>query len=164
VDHDANGSAGLTKVCLPLAPDAWHGYENEWMWAEPVAVGIYALRNVPFYAKGLSHEDIVRTEERDGVQVVVEVVEHRGHSTYRIVARDGREAPQAKAVLNHLAGLGCGLEPATRTLVAIDVPPHVDVHDVYGVLAQAEGQGTIDFEEGHCGHGERGSGPTGRLT
>lgn len=41
---------------------------------------------------------------------------------------------------------------ANNKIVAVDVLPEADLYAVYAALDQAEEQGIIEFEEGHCGH------------
>jgi hypothetical protein len=55
-------------------------YLTESMWAEKLGDNLYALRNVPFYARGLSYDDRVQTEIRDELRQVVKVVDRGGHS------------------------------------------------------------------------------------
>jgi hypothetical protein len=51
--------------------------------------------------------------------------------------------------------LRCDVEIATDKIIAVDVLPEADVYAVYAALGQAEKEGVIDFEEGHCGHALR---------
>jgi len=54
--------------------------------AQPLEDGTYAVKNVPFYAKGISCEDVIKAEPDEGVLVFKGVVRYSGHSTYRILA------------------------------------------------------------------------------
>jgi hypothetical protein len=54
------------------------------MWAEPLGGDRYRLQNVPFYAYGLSFDDVVSARQIGGQLFVQDVVERGGHSTYRI--------------------------------------------------------------------------------
>ncbi len=40
------------------------------------------LRSVPFFARGLSVEDVVTTRLEDDIDVITGVSPHGGHSTY----------------------------------------------------------------------------------
>jgi hypothetical protein len=51
-----------------------------------------------------------------------------------------------------LAELGCSYEQANATLLAVDVPTHVDIYAAYTVLEAGAHEGIWEFEEGHCGH------------
>ena len=80
------------------------------------------------------------------------VVSRGGHSTYRIFAKKGDENPRVQALLRKLNDLHCGIEGATKKLIAVDVLPEADIRKVYQALEEGEDAGIIDFEEGHCGH------------
>ncbi len=53
----------LRKLFFRLEENAWHGSATESLWAEPVQAGRYRLRNSPFYAFGVSAEDVVFTQD-----------------------------------------------------------------------------------------------------
>ncbi len=142
----------MVKITIPLSDDNLSGATSESLWAEPKDNGRYVLRNVPFYAKGLSCDDLVEAEQSGGNLVFQRVAQHNGHSTYRVYARQGRTAPDVAALLEKLRGMRCDVEPATDKLVGIDVLPEADVYRVYAALSEAEQAGTIDFQEGHYGH------------
>ena len=145
----------MVKIEVPLPEDNLAGAQAEWVWAEPQNDGTYAIKNVPFYAKGFSCEDIVNAEPKEGALVFKSVARHSGHSTYRIHANAGRTTPDVLALLGTLQKMHCHIEPATDKLVGVDVLPEADVYKVYETLAEAERAGIIDFQEGHCGHALR---------
>lgn len=142
----------LLKIRVPLPDDAWHKVEAEWLWAEATEDGIYALRNVPFYAMGLSYDDRVKVEKVRDAMTMLGVVSRGGHSTYRIFAKRGHEDDRVQLLLQKLNGLHCDIEVATRKLIAVDVLPEADIRKVYAMLQESERGGVIDFQEGHCGH------------
>ena len=55
-------------------------------------------------------------------------------------------------VLQTLEKMHCEMEPATDTIVNVDVLPEADIYAVYKVLDDAEKEGVLEFQEGHCGH------------
>jgi hypothetical protein len=147
-----NPEGGTKKIRILLPEDAWHKVEAEWLWGELIEDSIYALRNTPFYALGLSYDDRVKVDDVDGNLTMLGVVSRGGHSTYRIFAKKGDENSRVQALFRKLHDLHCGIEGATEKLIAVDVLPEADIHKVYQVLERAEQDGIIDFEEGHCGH------------
>jgi hypothetical protein len=147
-----NSEPELRKIRIALPEDGWHGVEAEWSWGERVGDNIYALRNTPFYAKGLSYGDQVKVNDENGTLKLLRVVSRGGHSTYRIFAKTGQNDPQVQALFKELNGLHCGIEGANDKLIAVDVFPEADIHKVYRVLEDADKADLIDFEEGHCGH------------
>jgi hypothetical protein len=142
----------MVKITIPLAADNLAGAATESVWAEPQDDGTYKIKNVPFYAKGVSCEDIVEAEPEEGALMFKTVVRHNGHSTYRIYASSGRTTPDVESLVGRLQQMHCDIEPATDKLVGVDVLPEADIYKVYEALADAERSGKIDFQEGHCGH------------
>jgi hypothetical protein len=142
----------MVKITISLSGDNLAGATSESLWAGPQNNGQYILKNVPFYAKGLSCDDLVEAEQSGGNLLFKRVLQHNGHSTYRVYARQGRTAPEVLDLLEKLRGIHCDVEPPTDKLVGIDVLPQADVYKVYTALSEAEQAGMIDFQEGHCGH------------
>lgn len=140
------------KATIQLEPNSWHGYETESIWVERIGKGVYVVRNVPFYAMGVSHEDVVRVEEQAGVATVTGVIERGGHSTYRFIIPQGIGEETWLAYWTPIERLGCTYERATDRIFAVDVPPASDIYQVYSLLEQGENAGAWEFEEGHCGH------------
>jgi hypothetical protein len=121
------------------------------MWAELVSPGQYRLRNVPFYARGVSIEDVVHARFDGDALVFSSVAARGGHSTYRLFVDGGIESAEFRLWWKRLETLGCSFEQADR-LLAVDVPPSADVHEVYRVFEQGEHAKVWDFQEGHFGH------------
>jgi hypothetical protein len=142
----------MKKIRIALPEDAWHGVEAEWAWGELVDGNIYALRNVPFYAMGLSHDDRVKVNDVEGTLSMEGVVSRGGHSTYRIFSKNGHDDPRVQLLLKKLNELHCDIEVGTKSLIAVDVLPEADIQSVYRALEEAKDDGIIDFQEGHCGH------------
>ena len=141
---------GLVRVVFELDPSAWHGSATERLWAEPVGAARYRLRNTPFFAFGVSNEDVVFGEDRGGQIVFTGVSIRGGHSTYRLrLLGEGRNDVFRKQ-WEPLARRGCSYEEGP--VLAVDVPPSADIHTVYELLEAGASAGIWDFEEGHCGH------------
>jgi hypothetical protein len=141
----------LVKIVFNL-PDRCAPLTTESLWAEPLGANLYRLRNVPFYFYGVSEQDVVKAEEANGQLLVSATVDRGGHSTYRIILSEQTSEEQFSQDWVPLHELGCIYERATRRLIAIDVPPHVDVYAVYEALELGEKYRRWEFEEGHCGH------------
>jgi len=150
--HAQAANDGLEKVWMELKKEWGWPYATESMWAKKLGDNLYALRNVPFYAYGLSYDDRVQTEIRDEVRHVIKVVDRGGHSTYRIFTGLGRRNPAIHSLLERIHASGCEIEAANDKHVAIDIPPEIDVFSIYDLLEEAKKLGVWEFEEGHCGH------------
>lgn len=145
-------SDGLVKLTFPLDANAWHGSATETLWAEWVTDSQYRLRNTPFYAYGVGTEDVVFAHEQDGRLVFAGVAQHGGHSTYRIIKAKGSDLIRFQERWALLQKLGCSYEEGPGGLLAVDIPPDVDIHVAYSLLEQGEEMRVWSFEEGHCGH------------
>jgi len=128
-------------------PD-WPPSTAELMWAEPYAGNLAILRSVPFYARGVAFGDLIATRSEDGMAAFESVIEHNGHSTYRIAMLSGEAEKAFAEWWRPLADLGCEYERANDVLIAVDMSPSVDVHAAYQVLEKGEKEGIWDFEEG----------------
>jgi hypothetical protein len=142
---------GLVRIVFELDSSAWHGNATERLWAEPIGVGRFRIRNSPFFAFGVSNEDIVFGDDRDGQIYFAGVSIRGGHSTYRLKlpARD-RQRPAFEEAWKPLAALGCSYEEGP--VLAIDVPVSTDIYAVYELLKAGAAASAWDFDEGHCGH------------
>ncbi|MCU1279528.1 MAG: hypothetical protein JWM53_3074 [bacterium] len=140
---------GLVRIVFRLEPNAWHGSVTERLWAQPVGTRRYRLRNSPFFAFGVSAEDVVFADEREGELWFAGVSLHGGHSTYRIKVT-GAAHDRFEQYWRPLQQLGCSYEEGV--VLAVDVPPKTDIHAAYAALEAGELAGVWDFEEGHCGH------------
>jgi hypothetical protein len=145
MDHD------LVRIFFELDSKKWHGNASERLWAERVSGGRFRLRNSPFFAFGVSNEDVVFGEMRDGCLYFTSVSVRGGHSTYRLkLAKPGIQEMSFKASWAPLENVGCSFEEGP--VIAVDVPASADIYNVYKLLDIGEQNGVWEFEEGHCGH------------
>ena len=155
---DTSENDGAVKVSFHLEQRkvddgaAWPPTPCERLWATDLGSGRYKLRNIPFYAKGVNLDDVVLVEAtREGL-IFKSVVERHGHSTFRVLLREGRslfEKPVIE-ILEAVNRCGSWYETADGTLVAIDVPPTTRLDSVFGVLELGEEWGLWDVEVGSC--------------
>src|SRR5260370_12819272 len=87
-------SDNLVKICIPLKPGGWERLETESVWAEPTDSGLYRIANTPFFAYGLSAEDVVTAQPVNGVLTLTGVSQRGGHSTYRLLLPEGSSYEQ----------------------------------------------------------------------
>jgi uncharacterized protein DUF4265 len=114
---------------------------TETLWATPVGSNHFRLDNSPFFAYGVSWQDIV--EARVGSDNVIEYVrclEKSGNRTLRVIFQQYRSVdPDAEKVLSGLRYLGCSYEGMQPRLISINVPPRVILSDVAHFLKQQPG-------------------------
>lgn len=124
----------------------------ERMHAIPRSDGCYVLDNSPFYTFGISYRDVFLASQKDGGLVFSGIKSRGGHSTYRVRLPVGRDHEFFLGHWSELEKLGCTYEGSSANperLYSIDIPPGVDVFEVYRLLEEGELQGTWVFEEGH---------------
>ncbi|MGR3635777.1 MAG: DUF4265 domain-containing protein [Shimia sp.] len=144
----------MDKVTIELEPEAWHGHSSESVWVTPLGDALYKVENSPFFALGVSYQDIVQTEHKEGTNMFVRTVTSSGRSTYRIILREDATDAQFEHFWRPLEGEGCTYEHGDfgYTIYSVDVPKDTDAQKVYSLLNEGLLQKVWDFEEGHFGH------------
>ena len=132
-------SEALVRIRVPLDPGgAPGGPADDWLWAEPLGSGRFRIESCPFFAYGVSRDDVVRAIEAAGEDAprLEDVVEKCGHRTLRLALEAKVEIADGavQGLLERLLELGCTHEALRPKLVAIDVPPEVDVAVVAALL------------------------------
>jgi hypothetical protein len=152
--HDSSGS-DLVEIRFDGLISGEADYppvDTEFLWARPLSSLAYVLDNVPFYVRGIAYMDTVEAmpSAADGVLDFSRVLERSGHSTYRIIwfKASADAEKEREGVLNLLEKRGCSFERAGTRLYAIDLPPGVNVNEIYELLEQKEAQNLLGFEEG----------------
>ena len=136
-------------MIFPLEDSSWSGSATESLWVDPIGNGKYVIENTPFYFFGVSYQDVVLGQERNGELTFDSVLARGGHSTYRIIVVDRGGFEQ---YWQPLADMGCTYEGGPNGLLAVDVPPRADIYAAYLAMDVGEKAGTWSYEEGHCGH------------
>ncbi len=73
-----NKQKDLIKLFIELDED-WHGFSTESVWVKKLGNDLYRIENTPFYAMGISFQDIVKGRESNGRIEFQSVVERGGH-------------------------------------------------------------------------------------
>jgi hypothetical protein len=142
---------GLVRIRVPLdlGPGA-SGPADDWLWAEPLGSGRYRVESCPFFAYGVSRDDVVWVSEGEGEEAprLEGVLEKCGHRTLRLALDPGVDVADAtvQGLLERLLELGCTHETLRPKLVALDVPGEVDVTVVAELLQALAADRTILWE------------------
>jgi hypothetical protein len=150
--HGRLAGGDLEKVTVQLKKADWHDHATETMWARPIGKDRFQLQNVPFYAYGVSYDDVVEAVNTGDQNLVRSVVKRGGHSTYRIFVTNDSALKRFQEFWAPIERCGCTVERATERLFGVDVPPEADIHQVYDLLQAGENASVWDFEEAHVGH------------
>jgi hypothetical protein len=142
---------GLVRIRVPLEPaPGATGPADDWLWAEPLGSGRFRIESCPFFAYGVSRDDVVRTSEPAGEEAprLEDVLEKSGHRTLRVALDPAVDVADAavQGLLERLLELGCTHETLRPKLVALDVPAAVDVTMVAGLLQALADDGAILWE------------------
>ena len=98
----------------------------ETLWATPVGPDRYKLDNSPFYAYGVSWQDVIEARPaREGeLPTLVRVVQKSGNRTLRVVLDPPADQSEESAtILDWLVELGCSYEGAGPGFISINIPP-----------------------------------------
>jgi hypothetical protein len=137
------------RIVVPLEREPGDGGpEDEWLWAEPLGGGRFRVETPPFFAYGISHGDVVRAEPGREMPCFDGVERKGGHRTMRMALDPDRDPahPEVRRLLAGLEALGCKVESLPPKLIALDVPPEVEVAEVVRRLQAALEEGTLIWE------------------
>lgn len=160
-------TTGMVKVILRHEGEEADDVLVESLWATPVGPDLYRLENSPFYAYGVSWNDIVEARDihGDGRLEFVRVHAKSGHATFRLasVFEDGsprKDVPDA--AVQPLLDLGCSYEGTHPGYLSFDVPPDADWNAVIEYLCTLDESEVIwehadpTYDEVQEGRGHRG--------
>lgn len=109
--------------------------EVETLWAFDLGGDHYRLDNTPWYAYGISWQDVVEARpDQDGQLQLVKVVSKSGNRTVRIRA----ETPFEDSWLETIVSLGASYEGANRRYIGVNIPQDLSL-DVITSFLIAEG-------------------------
>jgi hypothetical protein len=112
---------------------------------------VVVLDNIPLFARGFSCFDVVAVTQDDaGVLWANKTIRWSGNCTIRVITfRDGPLHGDRQAVLDAFKPFGVEGEGVEQYgLVALNVPPHVDLVAVKRLLREGEQDNRWAYEEG----------------
>ena len=148
---DVDAVEGLVRIRIVLdrSPDE-AGPGEDSVWAEPLGSERFRVESCPFFAYGLSRDDVVQAAgpEGAGAPVLEDVLEKGGHRTLRMALAGGvaLEAAPVQRLLERLLSLGCTHELLRPSLVAIDAPASADLGEVAEALQEAAERRLVAWE------------------
>ena len=140
------------KISFELEPDA-DGYPpDRWesLWASEEEVGFYRMDNIPFYAKGISSEDMVTALPNEGRLQFERLVRPSGNSVVRLYVSD---VSDMQATRDAFRELGCESElHSNPKFVAVEIPTAVTAYPVDELLEAGAKSGRWEYEWGVLRH------------
>jgi hypothetical protein len=142
---------GLVRIRIVLERSPGEaGPDEDSVWAEPLGSERFRVESCPFFAYGLSRDDVVLVAgpQEAGAPVLEDVLEKGGHRTLRMALAAGvsLEAGPVQRLLERLLSLGCTHELLRPSLVVIDAPPSADLPRVAEALQEAAENRLVNWE------------------
>ena len=127
------------KIGIETKYDDSDEIEVEFLWADHLEGNRYQLKNFPFFAYGVSFNDIVEAEikyDDDPFPYFTKVLEKSGHRTIRMILDEpAKESTRSKNILSQLESMDCGYEGSNgEVYFVINVQPHCDYYAVRDFL------------------------------
>jgi len=107
--------------------------EVETLWAFALRSDKYKIDNLPFFAYGISAEDVVFApfDHDEQFPTFQKVISKSGNRTIRIIFDLPYESGnESEALVSRLVALGCDFEGANKRYVVINIPATVDLDTV----------------------------------
>jgi len=121
-------------------PDGEGGANVETLWAYDLGSDEYRLDNLPYYAYGVSSDDVVFApfDEDEQFPTFQRIVSKSGNRTVRIIFDTPFESGnESEALVNRLVAIGCDFEGANKKYIVINIPSSVDLNEVAEQLIKA---------------------------
>src|SRR5215203_295190 len=122
-------------------PNEDGGANVETLWAYDLGSDEYKLDNLPYYAYGVSCDDVILAPFDDDEQFPTfqKVVSKSGNRTIRIIFDLPFESGnESEALVNRLVTMGCDFEGANKKYIVINIPPLVELDEVAKELIDAD--------------------------
>ncbi len=140
----------LVRIRVPLDAAAAAEPDDDWLWAEPLGSGRFRIESCAFFAYGVSRDDVVLASPPPGDESprLEDVVEKSGHRTLRAALDPSADVthPRVQDLLGRLLEMGCTHETLRPKLLAVDVPPAVDVEAAVRILQDLASDGLLLWE------------------
>ncbi|HHD78089.1 MAG TPA: DUF4265 domain-containing protein [Epsilonproteobacteria bacterium] len=140
----------MEKIHVPLNED-WHNFSVETLWGEKINKDVYKIASIPFFAKGISFDDLIKVKlDQDKKLFYDKHISKGDYCTYRFLFDDNDpDATSRRKYLDLLSSYGDMEYYDESDLYALSVPKK-KVHELYKILNQLEKDEILDFEEGDC--------------
>lgn len=135
------------KFLLGDDGDGYPGFAAESLWAKVSEGGMFEIDSIPFFAKLVSLGDrVFADKDAQGDLIYRAHASYSKHSTIRIVFFDADRVSQTRKMMSEM---GCSTELSHNPkLIAVDIPPNVEVSRIYEILKEGEEKGHWEYEEG----------------
>jgi hypothetical protein len=138
-------SEDLVKIHFDL-PEPDMGVGGESLWAAPVGLNLYELRNSPWHVRSVNWLDVVEAVPANETEhpEFVRVHKRGGHRTIHMYILDAG-VQERERILKECNRLGSTYEGMNNRMYALDFPPGVAIEPVIEYLQQLQGRGLADW-------------------
>lgn len=106
--------------------------ENETVWATHIDNNHYRIDNSPFFAYGISWEDIVEAlPDKTGFLTFRKIVKKSGNRTIRVADTENN---LPNDLFKDIERLGCSLEGANHKYICINIPSKIELEKAIDYL------------------------------
>ena len=122
-------------------PNEDGGADVETLWAYDLGSDKYKLDNLPYYAYGVSCDDVVLApfDEDEQFPTFKKVISKSGNRTIRIIFDLPMESGNRSGdLIARLVAMGCDFEGANKKYIVVNIPPSVELNAVAEQLNLAE--------------------------
>ncbi|MDD1611425.1 MAG: DUF4265 domain-containing protein [Methylococcaceae bacterium] len=148
-----DSESNLVKIYFYLEQDD-DGYPpvaTESLWARELQDNMYCIDNIPFYAKGVSLNDIVTAKpNEENLLFFRKIIQPSGHSTIRVIIFEDADVSSWQ---HELEKFGCASEKDyLPQLISVDIPPTVDIQNVWALLEEGLHNDQLEYEDACIQH------------
>lgn len=129
---------------LPIEND-YPPVSEESVWGEEVEKQSFQIKNIPFYTKEVSFNDIVSVIEKDGVFYYKKMIKSSGNSTVRVIFFNDEKIEE---YISHIEKMGCDYEKFSSNFLAINIPITTNIEVVLNYLEYLSSKEIADYEYG----------------
>jgi hypothetical protein len=142
---DTRKTDRLVAVSFPLEQkDGWPPVANEEIQGVEVGENLFRLRGIPFYARAVARDDVVKAAPKNGRLEFIEVVDRAEAATVRAIVFDPSMVAEVRKGLSFL-GCDTAINELGK-LVAIHVPSFMPYGPVRDYLESQAKTGTLGYE------------------
>ena len=136
----------MTELLRPTAkvlfrvPGEGGSADVETLWAHDLGADQYRIDNCPFFAYGVSWNDVVYAPYNPDEQFPTfqKVLSKSGNRTIRLILDPPASANnESEKTLNNIVSLGCSYEAANGSYIALNIPPSIKLTDVIDSLRES---------------------------
>lgn len=136
----------MKKIFFKLTiKDDYPPVTEESIWGNEVEENLFKIKNIPFYTKDVSFDDIVSVIVKNENLYYKKTVKSSGNSTIRVIFFDEEKTDEC---ISHLEEIGCDFEKFSSNFISINIPITLNIEIVLNYLEYLSSKEIADYEYG----------------